>query len=244
MSAPAGEWPAAGRGLVALGDSITRADGEAMLGLRMQSWALWLAEALGLPFTCLARNGSRVRDVLSLQVPRLRGPYDLGCLYVGVNDVRAPEWDAARFERDLAETLPHLSEQARRLLVLELPTAIGRPPAPAGAIAAANRIIREHALQAGALVLGETDMQIPWLMLPDAVHLTARGEAELARRAAARLELAGMAVDGQDLARALEPLGMASRVRFLAGAGARAQVRDRIRLVRERPSGRLVRRPW
>ena len=31
--------------------------------------------------------------------------YDLGCLYVGVNDVRAPDWDPAAFAADHAAAL-------------------------------------------------------------------------------------------------------------------------------------------
>ena len=53
------------RGLVALGDSITNGHGEPALGVTMQSWAQWLAEELGLPFTKLARDGARAADVLA-----------------------------------------------------------------------------------------------------------------------------------------------------------------------------------
>src|SRR3954447_2407291 len=74
------------RGLVALGDSITNGHGEPALGVHSQSWAQWLAEALELPFTKLAADGARAADVLRDQVPRLRGPYDLACVYAGVND--------------------------------------------------------------------------------------------------------------------------------------------------------------
>ena len=81
------------RGLVALGDSITNGHGEPALGVPMQSWAQWLAEALGLPFTKLARDAALASDVLAQQVPRLDGPYDVACLYVGVNDARSLEWD-------------------------------------------------------------------------------------------------------------------------------------------------------
>src|ERR671932_691235 len=89
------------RGLVALGDSITHGHGEPALGVHAQSWALWLAEALELPFTNLAADGALAADVLREQVPRLRGPYDVGCVYAGVNDVRVPAFDASAFERDL-----------------------------------------------------------------------------------------------------------------------------------------------
>jgi hypothetical protein len=47
------------RGLVALGDSITRGrGGTPALGVHFQSWAQWLAEALELPLTNLAGDGA------------------------------------------------------------------------------------------------------------------------------------------------------------------------------------------
>src|SRR4051794_41862938 len=88
------------RGLVALGDSITNGHGEPALGVHPQSWAQWLAEALDLPFTKLAVDGALAADVLREQVPRLRGPYDVGCVYAGVNDVRVPAFDPAAYQRD------------------------------------------------------------------------------------------------------------------------------------------------
>jgi lysophospholipase L1-like esterase len=91
----------AGCGLVALGDSITNGRGEPALGVHPQSWAQWLAEALDVPFRKLATDGAGAADVLREQVPRLRGRFDLGCLYVGVNDTRRLDWDAAAYERDL-----------------------------------------------------------------------------------------------------------------------------------------------
>ena len=80
-------------GLVALGDSITYGHGGMQSGLGSQSWAQWLAEAMDLPFTRLAVNGATAQDVVAHQLPRLDGPYDVGCLYVGGNDVRDPGWD-------------------------------------------------------------------------------------------------------------------------------------------------------
>ena len=88
------------RGLVALGDSITNGRGEPALGVPMQSWAQWLAEALELPFSKLALDGARAADVRRELVPRLSGPYEVGCLYAGINDARSLDWDAAGFERD------------------------------------------------------------------------------------------------------------------------------------------------
>ena len=73
--------------------------------MALQSWALWVARALGLPFTSLATDGANVEHVLGWQIPGFSlntahpdARYELGCLYIGVNDVRALDWDARRFE--------------------------------------------------------------------------------------------------------------------------------------------------
>ena len=76
-------------GVLALGDSITNGGGELQWGVALQSWALWVARGLGVPYSPHAADGARVGDVLAAQVPAVGdGRYDLGCLYIGVNDVR------------------------------------------------------------------------------------------------------------------------------------------------------------
>src|SRR5205823_12331611 len=83
-------------GVLALGDSITNGGGELQWGVALQSWALWVARGLGLPFTAYAVDGARAADVVSGQFPLFErvalqsgSRYELGCLYIGVNDVRA-----------------------------------------------------------------------------------------------------------------------------------------------------------
>jgi len=172
------------RGLVALGDSITRGrGGSPALGVHFQSWAQWLAEAMGLPFTNLAADGALASDVLAEQVPRLAGPYDLAALYVGVNDTRGIEWDAAAFERDVHAIVEALREHAARVVVLTLPEDLGRPSA-APKPAAANRILR--ALDDVKRV-ELADFGGARFVLPDAVHPTSAGMVEIARRVAAAL---------------------------------------------------------
>ncbi len=174
------------RGLVALGDSITNGRGEPALGVPMQSWAQWLAEALELPFTKLARDGAQAADVLADLVPRLAGPYDVGCAYVGVNDARSLDWDAAAFERDIRAIAGALAAASERLLMCTLPTDLGRPRA-APKPQAASAIVRAVAAELGAAVVALDDLSgRPWLM-PDAVHPTAVGELEIADRAARAL---------------------------------------------------------
>src|SRR5437588_4794583 len=84
-------------GVLAFGDSITNGGGELQWGVALQSWALWVARALGLPFTSYAFDGAGAADVAGRQVAEFKrvnaagadARYDAGCLYAGVNDVRA-----------------------------------------------------------------------------------------------------------------------------------------------------------
>jgi lysophospholipase L1-like esterase len=174
------------RGLVALGDSITNGRGEPALGVPMQSWAQWLAEALEMPFTKLARDGARAEDVLRELVPRLSGPYDVGCLYIGVNDARSLDWDPASFEHHLAGIVAAMSACSERLLLCTLPADLGRPRA-APKPAAATAIVRGVAAQHGATLADLDDLCGPPWLLPDAVHPTALGQLEIADRAARAL---------------------------------------------------------
>jgi lysophospholipase L1-like esterase len=174
------------RGLVALGDSITNGHGEPALGVHPQSWAQWLAEALELPFTKLAVDGAMAADVLREQVPKLRGAYDVGCIYAGVNDVRAPGFDAAVYERDLRAIATAVAECSERLVLCTLPLDLGRPRA-APKPREAGAVVRRVAADLGAVVVAFDDLAgAPWL-LPDAVHPTARGQLEIADRAARAL---------------------------------------------------------
>ena len=170
-------------GLVALGDSITYGHGGMQSGLGSQSWAMWLAEAMELPFVRLARNGATADDVVREQVPRLRDRrYDVGCLYVGVNDVRAVDWDAAAYERDLVAILEAMRVSCERVLVLTLPLGLGLPPA-GEKVQQANALIERHA----PLVADLRDLAGPRWIWADRVHATAAGQVEIADRAARAL---------------------------------------------------------
>jgi lysophospholipase L1-like esterase len=171
------------RGLVALGDSITNGHGEPALGVHHQSWAQWVAEVLELPFTKLASDGAQTAAVLREQVPRLRGPYDVGCVYAGVNDVRAPDFDAAAYDRDLRAIAAAVAEASERVVLCTVPLDLGRPRA-APKPQVANGIIRRAAIDAGAVVVELEDLAGAPYLLPDAVHPTARGQLEIADRAA------------------------------------------------------------
>ena len=181
-------------GLVALGDSITNGDGEPALGVSYRSWALWLAQALELPYTNLAVDAAVVADLVGEQLPRVRADYDLACLYIGVNDARGPTWEPSRFENDLDAALAHLAARAERVLALHDPTG-PRPPARWGEGGGGER-------SDTALGGRRTERRAPisttlrgWrLLLPDAVHPTALGQLEIADRAARALAADGFPV--------------------------------------------------
>ena len=174
-----------GRGLVALGDSVTRGRGGApVLRVHPQSWAQWLAEALDLPFRNLAVDGARAADLAREQLPRLGAGYDLGALYIGVNDARSIDFDAAGFERDVTAAIAALAGSCERVLVLTIPEDLGRPRAGADVLSA-NEILRRAA--DGHVLCELRDWGGRRLVLPDAVHPTSLGMVDLAQRAALAL---------------------------------------------------------
>ena len=183
-------------GVVALGDSITNGGGELQWGVALQSWALWTARGLGLPYTGVAVDGARAADVIARQLPAVEaqagGSWDLGCLYAGVNDVRAIDFDPEGFERDHLAALEFLAARCDRVLTATLPLDLGRPRA--GHLAAGNEIVLRNARATGALVLDLREFRGRNLVMADHVHPTAFGQVAIAERALAVLEAAGMPV--------------------------------------------------
>ncbi|HEX2084507.1 MAG TPA: GDSL-type esterase/lipase family protein [Solirubrobacteraceae bacterium] len=174
-------------GVLALGDSITNGHGGMQSGLGSQSWAQWLAQALELPFTKLARDGATARDVVTEQLPAIRGErYDVGCVYVGVNDARSADWDAGAYERDLDAILRALAERCDRVVVLTLPLRLGIPPAGAD-LPSVNAAIVRLARGRGAVVADLSDFAGAAWVWADRVHATATGQVEIADRAARAL---------------------------------------------------------
>jgi lysophospholipase L1-like esterase len=216
------------RGLVALGDSITLGEGGSVLGVTALSWAQWLARALDLPYTCYARNGAVVPEVLRDQLPRVRPGHDLACLYAGVNDVRGPGFEPEAYERDLLAVARGLRARSERLLLCTLPLDLGRPPA-APKPAVANAAIERVAASTGSSVCRLDDLS-GWVELwPDAVHPTAVGQLAIADRAATAL---GAAARPSDLADA--PSDRRTRLRH-APTYLRSAIRERVRALAERP---------
>jgi lysophospholipase L1-like esterase len=176
-------------GVLAFGDSITNGGGELQWGVALQSWALWVARGLGLPFTSYATDGARARDVVESQIPvfeRLSAlpdaRYQLGCLYIGVNDVRAEDFSAPGFERDLEAAAAFLAGRCDRLLAVLIPEDIGRPRASAK-VTEANRVIERVARGSGALILDLRGFRARNLVMADRVHPTAFGQVAIAERA-------------------------------------------------------------
>ncbi|HEY5197554.1 MAG TPA: GDSL-type esterase/lipase family protein [Solirubrobacteraceae bacterium] len=217
------------RGLVALGDSITNGEGQPMLGVRCQSWALWLASALELPYTGLAVNGAVAGQARADQLPRLRGPYDLACVYLGVNDVRNPGFELDPFAEALGDVLDGVGRQAERVLVATVPLELGRPPAPPERIAACDAAIERLAGERGATVVDLRSLRGWTLVLPDAVHLTALGQLRVAGLAARAL---GVGRDPADLADPHDSLR--AHVRYALTTHAAAVGRDGRRRLAER----------
>lgn len=213
-------------GLVALGDSITVGEGNMVCGVPCRSWALWLAEALDLPFTSRAVNGAVTPDVLGLQLPAVRADYDVGCLYIGVNDVRAPGFDLTAYERDLRAIASGLAARCTRTLMVTLPLDLGRPPAGAK-VAEANATVRAAAAGVGATVAHLDDLGGWTLVLPDTVHPTALGQLEIADRAALALGAPRRPSEAAGATK-LGPRGRASYGRTHARMLARDLIRRRV----------------
>jgi lysophospholipase L1-like esterase len=184
-------------GVLAFGDSITHGGGELQWGVALQSWALWVARALGLPYSGYAVDGARAEHVVSMQIPAFRARtahpgarYELGCLYVGVNDVRGPDWDPGAYEQHLRAALEFLRERCERVLTATVPLDLGRPRAGAK-VHEANAAIERAAAELGALVLDLRHLSARNLVMADHVHPTAFGQIAIAERALEVLERDG-----------------------------------------------------
>jgi lysophospholipase L1-like esterase len=175
--------------VLAFGDSITNGGGELQWGVALQSWAQWVARGLGLPFTSYATDGARVEQVLGLQIPVWQATnanpdarYDLGCLYIGVNDVRALDWDLAAFAHGYQRALRAVGERCDHLVTMTIPLDLGRPRAGAR-VQQCNEVIEQVASEAGAVVVDLRGLRARNLVMADRVHPTAFGQIATAERA-------------------------------------------------------------
>ena len=188
--------------MLAFGDSITNGGGELQWGVALQSWALWVARALGLPFTATRSTAPASRDVVRAADPgvRARAPphpdarYDLGCLYIGVNDVRALDWDPRAFARRLRRARSRSwRERCDRVLTRDArrSTSAARGRAPRSRELNAVDRARPPA-ELGALVLDLRDFGARNHVMADHVHPTAFGQIAIAERALAVLARDGL----------------------------------------------------
>jgi lysophospholipase L1-like esterase len=175
--------------VLAFGDSITNGGGELQWGVALQSWAMWTARGLGLPYSPYAVDGATAQDVLELQIPLFKrvtafaeARYELGCLYVGTNDVRKPEFDAGEFEHSFDAAVAFLAGRCEQVLTATIPLDMGRPRTPER-VAATNAVIEEVAGSHGALVLDLRRFGGRQVMMSDHVHPTALGQLAIAERA-------------------------------------------------------------
>jgi lysophospholipase L1-like esterase len=188
-----GENPDRLLGVLAFGDSITNGGGELQWGVALQSWALWVARGVGLPYTGYAVDGADVRHVVEWQIPAFESVsaypdagYDLGCLYIGVNDVRRPEFDVAAFAHDYGVALDFLTGRCERTLTMTAPLDLGRPRAGAK-VHDLDAAIEAAARERGVLVVDLRQLRSRALIMADHVHPTALGQVAIAERALATL---------------------------------------------------------
>ncbi|MFZ0089324.1 MAG: GDSL-type esterase/lipase family protein [Solirubrobacteraceae bacterium] len=186
------------QGVLAFGDSITNGGGELQWGVALQSWALWTARALGLPYTGYAVDGAGIADVVAQQLSAFErrqahpdARFDVGCLYVGVNDVRAPGWDPVAFAGAYASALGFLRDRCDRVLALTAPVSLGVPPARAK-VRDLNGAVRRAAGAAGALIVDLSAFGARNHVMADRVHPTAFGQIAIAERALAVLARDGL----------------------------------------------------
>jgi lysophospholipase L1-like esterase len=186
-------------GVLAFGDSITNGGGELQWGVALQSWALWTARALGLPFTSFAADGAQVGDVVERQLPAARertahpdARYDLGALHIGVNDVRGLDWDPDAYAADLARVVDFLAERCDRIVVLTIPLDLGRPRPDRARIDLANIAIEREARRVGATIVDLRGFRGRRVLMADHVHPTAFGQIAIAERVVDAMSAAGM----------------------------------------------------
>jgi lysophospholipase L1-like esterase len=188
-----------GLGVLAFGDSITNGGGELQWGVALQSWALWTARGLGMPYSGYAVDGASIDTVVDVEIPRFRATtdpdarFDIGLLYIGVNDLRSVDWDEGYFEPRYRLALQFIADRSERTLTATIPVDLGRPRAGAK-VEDANRLIERVAADVGALVMDLRTFKGRRLVMADQVHPTAFGQIAMACKALEALKADGAEV--------------------------------------------------
>ena len=189
-------------GVLAFGDSITNGGGELQWGVALQSWALWTARGLGLPYTGCAVDGAtagarRARADPALPradgATRMRASTSAACTSASTT-CAAPAGTRAPTSATCAPRSRSCGERCDRVLAVHDPA---RPrPAARGrrGVEAANAAVERAAADAGALVLDLRGFGARNRVMVDAVHPTAFGQIAIAERALDVLAADGMAV--------------------------------------------------
>jgi hypothetical protein len=177
-----------GGGVLGLGDSIMSGPEEGAYRVPPRAWPQWIAEALDVPFHRIARPGASAPDLVERDLSRIRDDYAVACVGIGTNDVRRIDWDAGRYTRALDTLLDAAGDAAERVCVATIPLDLGRPRA-GEKVARLNAIVRDSAQRRGFTVVELDDFGGWRWWFPDAVHPTALGQLEIARRAARALGL-------------------------------------------------------
>jgi lysophospholipase L1-like esterase len=184
--ATAAPAPAPGGPALALGDSIMSGPEEGSYSVPPRAWPQWIAELLDLPFHRIARPGASAPDLVERDLSRIRDDYAVACVGIGTNDVRSIDWDATRYTRALDTLLTAVAARSDRRCVATVPLDLGRPRAGAK-VEQLNAIVRDLARSHGFAVVALDDFGGWRWWFPDAVHPTALGQLEIARRAARAL---------------------------------------------------------
>jgi len=181
---------------VALGDSLTAGKGDLDSEKRPVGWALrlsrLLAERTGVPcaFTNLAVNRATIADIVSAQVPLLKGTrQDLITLSVGINDIRGA-FDQAEFGRSIDQVFECAVATASTVATMTLPNIVSMLPLQPELLPIAkllmeqaNEAIRTAAKTRGVLFVDAwyaDEVADPAFWSEDRVHPNAQGHAIIA----------------------------------------------------------------
>lgn len=184
--------------VLAVGDSITRGDNTVVGDLPCQSYARWVADALGVEAVVLADAGITSAQALDRFGDQIAGQHDVGVVFVGVNDALSPTWRPDTFRLAHAELLRRMGEHSERTATMTIPSYTGRFLGRRRVAAEANDIIRKNAADAGAVVVDLGDLSGTRRVWSDQIHPTSWGQVEIADRVAEALALG---VRPSDLAR-------------------------------------------